>query len=492
MKHPFFVIISLIAVSFLSCHQPVPPVPYGAIPSEGQLQWHDVDFYGMICMSTITYTDQEWGYGDEPASLFNPDQFDARQMVGIMKEAGMKGILIVAKHHGGFCLWPTATTEYSVKNAPWREGKGDILREFSDAAREAGIKFGVYLSPWDCNDPDYGNPAYLKRYREQLRELHTHYGDIFLSWFDGANGGRGYYGGAREIREIDRSQYYDWDNTWAMVRQWQPHSAIFSDVGLDVRWVGNENGIAGDPCWASYTPEAPNGGKPACGFVKHQQGVNGHRNGKYWMPAECDAPIRPGWFYHASEDDQVKSPETLFDLYFKSVGRGCAFDLGLAPDKSGLFHPNDVASLRGLGRLLSQTFSVNLAGDAKIKTNQTRAHSKIFSPSNLVDNNKETYWSANDETTHGEITIEFQRPTRFNIISLREYLPLGQRVDSVSVETFNGQEWQPFAEATSIGSCRLLRGEPSETSKIRIHIWGPVCPAISEAGVYLEPNPKRM
>jgi len=465
-----------------------PPAPYGPTPSEGQLQWHDVDFYGMICISTITYTDQEWGYGDEPASLFNPEKFDARQIVGVMKEAGMKGVLIVAKHHGGFCLWPTATTDYSVKSSPWRDGKGDMLRDFSDAAREAGLKFGVYLSPWDCNDADYGTPVYLERYRQQLRELHTRYGDTFLSWFDGANGGRGYYGGAREIRQIDRSTYYDWDNTWAMVRQWQPHSAIFSDVGLDVRWVGNEKGLAGDPCWATYTPEAPDGGKPSCGFTKYEQGVNGHRNGKYWMPAECDVPIRPGWFYHAAQDDLVKSPKTLFDLYFMSVGRGCALDIGLAPDKSGLFHPNDVASLQGLGRLLKETFSTNLAGDAKVKVNGTRGNSKTFSPSNLLDKNPNTYWSVNDNTTNGEIIIEFRKPTLFNIISLREYLPLGQRIDNITVETFNGKEWQPFDQATSIGACRLLRGQPVETSKIRITTSGPVCPALSEVGVYLEPG----
>lgn len=474
---------------FSACRSNVaPPAALSPVPNESQLCWNSVDFYGMICLSTITYTDQEWGYGDEPASLFNPDQFDARQIASIMKEAGMKGMLIVAKHHGGFCLWPTATTDYSVKNAPWRDGKGDMLREFSDAARDAGLKFGVYLSPWDCNDADYGSPVYLERYQEQLRELHTGYGDIFLSWFDGANGGRGYYGGARETRKIDRSEYYNWDHLWGLVRQWQPRSAIFSDVGWDVRWIGNERGEAGDPCWACYTPEAPDGGKPGCGFTIYQLGVNGHRNGKYWMPAECDVPIRPGWFYHAAEDNRVKSSETLFDLYFMSVGRGCALDLGLAPNKSGLLHPNDVESLRGLGRLLSETFSTNLAINAKVVTNGTRGKSGTYSSSNLLDNNRDTYWSTDDDTTDGEIMIEFRRPTRFNIISLREYLPLGQRIDSISVEVYVGKEWKSFAGASSIGSCRLLRCEPVEASKIRIRTYGSVCPALSEVGVYLEPD----
>ncbi|MDR0845232.1 MAG: alpha-L-fucosidase [Tannerella sp.] len=480
----------ILATILFSCKQVEPPLPYGATPSEGQLQWHEVDFYGMICLSTITYTDQEWGYGDEPASIFNPEQFDAGQMVGVMKEAGMKGVLVVAKHHGGFCLWPTTTTDYSVKSSPWRNGQGDMIREFADAAREAGLKFGVYLSPWDRNDPAYGKPEYVERYREQLRELHTLYGDIFLSWFDGANGGDGYYGGARERREIDRSSYYDWDNTWQLVREMQPHSAIFSDIGWDVRWVGNEKGFAGEPCWATYTPEAPDGGKPGCGHCKWQEGVNGHRNGKYWIPAECDVPIRPGWFYHQSEDQYVKSPETLFDLYFMSVGRGAAFDIGLAPDKSGQLYTSDVESLRGLGRLLKETFSINLAQQAKISVNQTRGESRKFSPSNLIDLDKKTYWSTNEEVTDGEIMIELPRPTRFNIVSLREYLPLGQRIDSILVEVFDGKDWSLFAKASSVGAHRLLRGAPVETSKVRIYTWGPVCPALSEAGLYLEP--KRM
>ena len=486
MHRTFFTLTILFCI--FSCKQPVSPVPYGAIPSEGQLQWHDVDFYGMICMSTITYTDQEWGFGDEPASIFHPEEFDAKQMVADMKEAGMKGVLIVAKHHGGFCLWPTATTEYSVKSSPWRDGKGDILREFADAAHEAGLKFGVYLSPWDRNDPDYGTPIYLERYREQIRELHTNYGDIFLSWYDGANGGDGYYGGAREKREIDRSYYYDWENTWGLVRELQPNAAIFSDIGLDVRWVGNEQGIAGDPCWATYTPKAPDGGKPGCGYTKYQEAVNGHRDGKYWMPAECDVPIRPGWFYHAAEDNYVKSPETLFDLYFMSVGRGGTLDLGLAPDKRGLFHSKDRESLKGLGRLLSETFSINLATNAKLTTSQTRGNSKVFSSKRLIDNNKNTYWSTDDNITNGEIIIEFSSPTRFNIISLREYLPLGQRIDSITTEIFDGKEWLLYAKATSIGACRLIRGNPVETSKIRVQVWGPVSPALSEIGVYLEPQ----
>jgi alpha-L-fucosidase len=474
-----FLLISCLAGLFVSCGEKTPPpAAYGATPSKAQLQWHDVDYYGMICISTITYTDKEWGYGDESAELFNPTQFDAKEIVATMKEAGMKGVLLVAKHHGGFCLWPTATTDYSVKSSPWRNGKGDMVREFADAAREAGLKFGVYNSPWDRNDADYGKPEYLKHFREQLRELHTNYGDIFISWYDGANGGDGYYGGAREKRKLDLEDYYDWKNTFAMVRKWQPLAAIFNGPDADVRWVGNERGFANDTCWATYDSTAK--GETRWNLQ------HGQRNGRSWMPAECDVPIRSGWFYHESQNGQVKTPKQLFDLYFLSVGRGQALDIGLAPDKSGRFHPNDVKSLIGMGDLLKKTFTTNLVSDALVEVNQTRGESNKFSATNLADNDKKTYWCTDDSVTEGEITFEWKQPQTFNIVSLREYLPLGQRIDSISVEIFTQEQWQPFAKATSIGANRLLRSELVEASKIRIHTYGPVCPALSEIGVYRE------
>ncbi|MDR0843724.1 MAG: alpha-L-fucosidase [Tannerella sp.] len=475
----------------LSACQPkvAPPEARLPVPSERQLAWHEVDFYALVHFSTNTYVDNvEIGYGDEPASLFNPEKFDAKQMVGVMKEVGMKGVIVVAKHISGFCLWPTATKDYSVKSAPWRNGQGDMVREFADAAREAGLKFGVYCAAWDRNDADFGKPEYLERYRMQLRELLTLYGDIFEVWCDAYHIPDGYYGGARETRDIDFPAYINWDEVFQLVRELQPHAAIFSDVGYDVRWVGNESGFAGEPCWATYTPHAPDGGKPNPGHTKYRESVNGHRDGKYWMPAECDVPIRPGWFYHQSEDKYVKSPEKLFDLYFNSVGRGTSFDIGLAPDKNGQLFTSDVESLRGLGKLINGTFSVNLARQAKISANQTRGKSKKFSPSRLTDNDKTTYWATDDAVTEGEITLDLLQSTRFNIVSLREYLPLGQRIDSILVEVFDGKDWSLFAKASSVGAQRLLRRTPLEASKVRIHTWGPVCPALSEVGLYLEPE----
>jgi alpha-L-fucosidase len=393
-----------------------------------------------------------------------------------MKAAGMKGVLLVAKHHGGFCLWPTSTTPYSVKSCPWRGGKGDMVREFADAAREAGLKFGVYNSPWDRNDADYGNEKYIARFYEQLRELHTNYGELFISWYDGANGGDGYYGGAREMRRLDLANYYGWDKVTEMIRKWQPDAVMFNIE--DIRWVGNESGFAGDPCWATYDP-APEGGKK-------WNPTNGQRNGQKWMPAECDVPIRPGWFYHPAQDEMVKNSKQLFDLYFQSVGRGQALDIGLALDKRGLLHDNDVKALEELGSLLNATFADNIAANATISANNTR---QGYLTDYLTDNDKTTYWATDDEVTEGEITLEWSQPQRFNIISIREELPLGQRIDSVRADYFSDGQWLTFGQATSIGANRLLRGKALvEATKLRIHTFGPVCPALSELGVFSEPN----
>ncbi|RPI19457.1 MAG: hypothetical protein EHM61_28290, partial [Acidobacteria bacterium] len=294
-----------------------PPKPFGAVPTDRQLRWHQLQFYGFIHFTVNTFTDKEWGYGDEPESIFNPADFDAGQIVRTAKEAGMKGLVLTCKHHDGFCLWPSEFTEHSVKNSPWRNGKGDLVRDIADACRRQGLEFGVYLSPWDRNHKDYGTPAYISYYRNQLRELLTRYGPIFEVWFDGANGGDGYYGGARETRRIDNRTYYDWDRTWSIVRELQPMACMFSDGGPDVRWVGNERGVAGDPCWSTMDRA---GLLP--GHADAKQLNAGQRGGTDWLPAEVDVSIRPGWFYHSREDAAVKSPEQLVDIYYKSIGRG--------------------------------------------------------------------------------------------------------------------------------------------------------------------------
>ena len=267
-----------------------------------------------------TFTDMEWGTGGESPELFNPTELDCRQWAKVCKDAGMKGIILTAKHHDGFCLWPSAYTEHSVKNSPWKDGEGDVVQELADACREYGLKLGLYLSPWDRNHADYGTDLYITYFRNQLRELMTNYGEVFEVWFDGANGGTGYYGGANEERRVDRETYYDWPNTRQIVRDLQPEAVMFSDAGPGVRWVGNESGWAGETNWSilrrdEFYPGSPN----------YRDLTSGHEDGTHWLPAEVDVSIRPGWYYHQSEDHKVKSVKQLVDIYYHSIGRMLLF-----------------------------------------------------------------------------------------------------------------------------------------------------------------------
>jgi alpha-L-fucosidase len=462
-----------------------PPQPYGPVPSARQMQWHEMEFYGFVHFTVNTFTDKEWGYGDEKESVFNPTSFDATQIVRTAKAAGMKGLILTCKHHDGFCLWPSRETAHSVKNSPWRNGQGDVVREMAEACRKYQIKFGVYLSPWDRNHADYASPAYVAYYRKQLHELLIQYGELFTVWFDGANGGDGYYGGARETRKIDARTYYGWEETRQMVRQLQPNAVMFSDAGPDIRWVGNENGFAGDPCWATLNlanPDRYPGGT--------SEGLNsGERPGTAWLPAECDVSIRPGWFYHLSEDSKVKTPAQLVEIYFKSVGRGSCLNLNLPPDRRGLIHENDLQSLQEFRRHLDATFAANLAEKARFTASNTRGKAAQFSPNQTVDGNLKTYWSTDDSVTNPELVLEMNAPATFNVVSLREYLPLGQRIEQFALDCWEKGEWKEFAQGSSIGNRRLLRFGKVTTRKVRLRIVkAPVCPALAELGLYLEPD----
>ncbi|HMD13055.1 MAG TPA: alpha-L-fucosidase, partial [Bacteroidota bacterium] len=397
--------------------------------------------------------------------------------------------VLTCKHHDGFCLWQSQYTEHSVKNSPWKEGKGDIVKELSEACRRYGMKFGVYLSPWDRNHKDYGRPEYITYYRNQLRELLTNYGEISEVWFDGANGGDGYYGGARETRTIDRTTYYGWNETWNLVRQLQPDAAIFSDVGPDIRWIGNENGIAGTTCWSMYTPVGEKDDDPAPGYTRYQDAVEGNENGKFWLPAECDVSIRPGWFYHANEDSLVKTPEQLFDLYLQSVGHNASLLLNVPLDRKGQISSADEMSLRGLKIFLDQTFTDNIASKAKITASSFRGNETRFSPINTLDDDYETYWTTDDSTTTGSVTVDLPSPQECNCLLLREYIPMGQRVEKFSVDELDGSDWQTIAEGTTIGYNRLLKFPAVKTSQIRITILqSKACPVISTIGIYTIPN----
>jgi len=459
-----------------------PPAPYGPLPSARQLAWHEMEFYGFLHFTVNTFTDKEWGFGDEKESVFNPTAFDAEQIVGAAKAAGMKGLILTCKHHDGFCLWPSKFTEHSVKNSPWKDGKGDVVKEIADACAKGGLKFGVYLSPWDRNHKDYGKGEYITYYRNQLRELLTNYGPIFEVWYDGANGGTGYYGGERGKRNIDARTYYDWPNTTKIVRELQPNACMFSDAGPDVRWVGNEHGTAGETCWSTLNRD-----NYAPGIADARRLNVGDRPGTHWVPAECDVSIRPGWFYHAGEDARVRTPQNLMDLYFVSVGRGASLLLNIPPDRRGQIHDSDVKSLREFRRLLDATFAKDLAQGAKATADNVRGKDARFAAGNVLDGKRDTYWATDDGVTAPELILALGKPVTFNIVRIREHLPLGQRIEEFALDQFKDGQWAEFGKGTSIGNCRLVRGSAVTTDKVRLRIVkAPVCPAIAEIGLFAE------
>ena len=456
-------LIVLSATLLLSaCHKNVPPPePIGPLPTSQQLKWHEMEYYAFVHFNMNTFTGREWGLGGESPAIFNPTELDTRQWARVAKEAGMKAIILTAKHHDGFCLWPSAYTGHSVKNSPWKNGKGDVLRELSAACKEYGLKLGLYLSPWDRNHKDYGRPEYITYYRNQMKEILTHYGEIFEFWVDGANGGDGYYGGANETRNVDRSTYYDWETTFAMARELQPEIVSFSDGGPEVRWVGNESGIASETNWAMLKRAdfAP-------GVADSKLLATGQIDGTHWVPAEVDVSIRPGWYYHESEDEQVKSLTHLLDIYYKSVGRGANLLLNLPVDRRGLVHENDVKALMDLRKTLDESFKVDLTQGATISATNTRGSQ--FKAENVLDHNPETYWATDDESKTGVLEIDFGKEIDFNRLVLQEYITLGQRVKSFKIEIWEDGGYKEVDQQTTIGYKRILRLPRLKSDKLRI------------------------
>ena len=445
------------------------------------MAWHEMEMNAFVHFTTNTFTGKEWGYGDESPIIFNPSAFNADQWVSTFKETGFKGVILTCKHHDGFCLWPSKYTEHSVKNSLWENGKGDVVRAVSEACKKHGLKFGIYLSPWDRNHKDYGTPAYVDYYRNQLTELFTNYGPVFEMWFDGANGGDGFYGGEREKRSINGATYYDWPTTLDLVRKMEPNIIFFSDAGPGVRWVGNERGIAGETNWNTISPDTLFAGKAGIEKLLNE----GSENGNQWIPAEVDVSIRKGWFYHAEEDTLVKTPEKLFDIYLTSVGRGSTLLLNMPPDRRGLIHENDIQSLKGFRALLDKEFKNNLALQAKTETSSYRGEDAQFAGPSATDGNKETYWATDDNVTTGSIEIDLGKNQTIRYVLLQEYIKLGQRVKNFTVEVIKENEWQEVARASTIGYKRILKLEPIETDKIRINIQASrACPLISSIEVY--------
>jgi alpha-L-fucosidase len=478
-------LLALLAISLFSCgNDEKEPEAFGATPSKRQQVLQEMEYYAFVHFSMNTFTDIEWGYGDKDPKLFNPTELDCKQWAKVCKEAGMKGIILTAKHHDGFCLWPSKYTEYSVKNSPWRNGKGDLLRELREACDEYGLKMGVYLSPWDRNHAKYGTQEYITYMRNQLRELLTNYGEIFEVWFDGANGGSGYYGGAREARKIDRKTYYDWKNTRQIVRDLQPMANMFSDAGPDVRWVGNEEGYANKTNWCTL-----NAGELYPGTPRYKELTSGHEDGTHWVPTEVDVSIRPGWFYHKSEDHKVKSLPHLVDIYYHSVGRNGTLLMNLPVDGRGLVHETDVERLMQLRKTLDEDFKTDLAKGASIEANTTRGNSSTYEAENMIDGDKETYWATDDNVTTAEIVLDFGKPKTFNRFLAQEYTKKGQRVKQFKLEVEKNGKWVAIANETTIGYKRILRLETVTAQKIKFTIENSkACPLISNIQVFKAPK----
>ena len=457
------------------------PAACGPTPSENQMRVQEMESYAFVHFSLNTYTDQSWGFGNEDVKLFNPEKSDCRQWARICKEAGMKGIIITAKHHCGFCLWPSKYTEYSVKNAPWKNGKGDMIREMADACKEYGLKLGIYLSPWDRNSKDYGKPEYITYFRNQLTELLTNYGPIFEVWFDGANGGNGYYGGANETRTIDRTTYYDWKNTYELIHKLQPKCVIWNDGGKrgDLRWVGTEEGYVGETNWSLLN---------ATGDVPWNMLHYGVENGNAWVPAEVNTSIRPEWFYHPNEDSKVKTVPQLMDLYYNSIGRNGTLLLNFPIMPNGLIHPTDEKNATEFAKSVKESFAVNLVANTKAEASNVRGNSKEFGADKAIDGKKDSYWATDDNVTKASLTIDFGKPTLFNRFLVQEYIKLGQRVKTFTVEALVDGNWKEVAKATTIGYKRILRFSSVNATKVRFNITDSKCnPVISNIGIYNAP-----
>ena len=472
----------LVLPGFGLCHAKVAaPAPVGPTPTENQVRWQEMEYYGFIHLSLNTYTDQSWGFGNEDIRLFNPEKLDCRQWARICKESGMTGVILTAKHHGGFCLWPSEYTEYSVKNAPWRGGRGDVVRDMADACREYGLKFGVYLSPWDRNRSDYGTPEYITYFRNQLTELLTHYGPVFEIWFDGANGGSGYYGGAHETRTIDRTTYYDWKNTYALVRRLQPDIVIWNDGGdrADLRWVGTEEGYVGETNWSLLN---------ATGDVPWEMLHHGLETGDAWVPAEVNTSIRPEWFYHPIEDDKVKTVPRLMETFYHSIGHNATLLLNFPIMPNGLIHPADEKAALDFGSAVRESFAVDLAAGARAQASNVRAGAARFDSAKAIDGDKDSYWATDDGVTSASLTIDLGKPTLLNRFLAQEYIRLGQRVKAFTVEALVDEAWKEVARGTTIGYKRIVRFPGVTATKVRFTIAeARICPVISNIGLFSAP-----
>lgn len=477
----FWLVLSLML--FAGCGEVEAPMPYGACPTPQQVAWQQMEMNMFCHFGPNTFTNMEWGEGTEGEDIFNPASLDCNQWANVARQGGMHGIIITAKHHDGFCLWPNPQSSHTVAQSAWRDGKGDVLRELGDACDKAGLLMGIYISPWDRNAPTYGSPEYNETFRLTLEDALSKYGTqdadgrkrIFEQWFDGANG-EGPNG---------KRQSYDWDLFNGTVARLQPDALIFSDVGPGCRWVGNESGAAGETCWSTLNTEgfAPGAGSPPTDSL-NQGNVHGSR----WVPAETDVSIRPGWFYHRNE--KPKSVRELLQIYYSSVGRNSLLLLNVPPDQRGLIAAEDSLRLVEFKAVLDGIFSTDLAQGAKVTASNTRGgkRSRVFNAANVTNNNYDSYWATDDSVLSPTLTMIFDKAVTFNRVMLQEYIPLGQRVAAFHIDYMDEHgQWQRLAEGTTIGYKRIMLTSTVTAKGIRLHVDRAfACPVINRIGVYMD------
>jgi alpha-L-fucosidase len=463
-------------------------------PSPRQIAWQETEFYAFIHFNINAWTGREWGTGDEDPALFNPTGLDAEQWASVIEAGGMRGLILTAKHHDGFCLWPSALTDHSVKSSPWRGGRGDVVRDVSEACRRHGLKFGIYLSPWDKHEASYGDsPRYNAYFTNQLRELLTSYGEVFAVWFDGACG-EGPNG---------KRQEYDWYAYYAVVRELQPN-AVISVCGPDTRWCGNEAGHCRPSEWSVVPASLRDNEKIA--EKSQQQDDEAFRvrfnstdddlgsrakiaevDDLVWYPAEVNISIRPGWFYHAEEDDQVRGLDELLGIYFNAVGGNATFLLNFPPDPRGLIHEHDAQRARELGTLLREIFERNLAQDASVSADPPG--SGEHTAENILDGGTTTFWTPEDGQEQVVLTIDLPEPRTFNVAMLQEHIRSGQRIECFRLSALIDDTWRVVAESTVIGYKRLLRFAPVTAQRIRIEILeSRIRPTLAAFGIFYHPK----
>ena len=449
------------------------------VPTKQQLEWQQLETYAFIHFGLNTFNDMEWGYGNTPSYTFNPTNLDCEQWVLTLKACGMKGVIFTAKHHDGFCLWPTETTDYCIKNTYYKNGEGDLVRELAEACHKHELKLGLYLSPWDRFQSEYGYQGYVDIYHRQIEELVSNYSPLFEFWFDGANGGTGWYGGADEMRAIVAEKYYDYEKARDIVWKYSPDAAIFGGTVPTVRWIGNEKGIANTTQWCMYGTDFET--------LNNEKSLScGSRNGEVWLPAEVDVSIRPGWFYHQSEDDQVKTVEQLMDLYYNSVGHNANLLLNFPVNQEGRIPSIDSANAVNWHHRLQKEFANNLLKACKVTASDTRGFR--FKAKNMLCDDYTHYWATHDGVKQAELVFEFPEATAFNRLLLQEYIPLGQNVEAFYLDYYFNGKWLPIEvdePLTTIGYKRLVRFPTVVAQKLRVRFKvfkGTLC--INRMGAY--------